>query len=152
MDFLKPFDGPVVVGRESEEVVYAKDQPQYEPLRTLPYETYPGSGDYRVMSRWSLTPEQRRKVSEGSDIFLTLLTFGQPLQPILMALGDNDFYEEYAKRARDEYPQDPVPQADGYSGTLPENVTWIGEVDGKKYTGLGTPKSGPLSHLPEGSH
>ena len=45
-----------------------------------------------------------------------------------------------------------VPQADGYSGTLPENVTWIGEVDGKKYTGLGTPKSGPLSHLPEGSH
>ena len=102
MDFLKPFDGPVVVGRESEEVVYAKDQPQYEPLRTLPYETYPGSGDYRVMSRWSLTPEQRRKVSEGSDIFLTMMTFGQPLQPILMALGDNDFYEEYAKRARGE--------------------------------------------------
>ena len=47
---------------------------------------------------------------------------------------------------------DPVPQADGYSGTLPENVTWIGEVDGKKYTGLGNPESGPLSHLPEGSH
>ena len=47
-----------------------------------------------------------------------------------------------------------VPQADGYSGTLPEDVTWIGEVDGKKYTGLGTPKSGkPLTdHLPEGSH
>ena len=47
--------------------------------------------------------------------------------------------------------QGPVPQADGYSGTLPENVTWIGEVDGKKYTGLNS-ESGPLSHLPEGSH
>ena len=45
-----------------------------------------------------------------------------------------------------------VPQADGYSGTLPEDVTWIGEIDGKKYTGLGKPESGPLSHLPEGSH
>ena len=48
--------------------------------------------------------------------------------------------------------QDPVPQADGYSGTLPEDVTWIGEIDGKRYSGLGNPESGPLSHLPEGSH
>jgi len=48
---------------------------------------------------------------------------------------------------------DPVPQADGYSdsGTLPEDVTWVGEIDGKRYTGLG-PKSGTLDHLPEGSH
>jgi hypothetical protein len=50
------------------------------------------------------------------------------------------------------YQQDPVPQADGYSGTLPEDVTWIGEIDGKRYRGLGNPESGPLSHLPEGSH
>ena len=48
--------------------------------------------------------------------------------------------------------QDPVPQADGYSGTLPEDVTWIGEIDGKRYSGLGKHESGPLSHLPEGSH
>jgi hypothetical protein len=48
---------------------------------------------------------------------------------------------------------DPVPQADGYSdsGTLPEDVTWVGEIDGKRYTGLG-PKSGNLDHLPEGSY
>ena len=39
-----------------------------------------------------------------------------------------------------------------YSGTLPEDVTWIGEIDGKRYSGLGKPESGPLSHLPEGSH
>ena len=49
------------------------------------------------------------------------------------------------------YQQDPVPQADGYSGTLPEDVTWIGEIDGKRYSGL-KPESGPFSHLPEGSH
>lgn len=51
------------------------------------------------------------------------------------------------------YQQDPVPQADGYSGTLPENVTWIGEIDGKRYHGL-KPKSDNFKtdHLPEGSH
>ena len=53
--------------------------------------------------------------------------------------------------AAHRYQQDPVPQADGYSGTLPEDVTWIGEIDGKRYSGL-KPESGPLSHLPEGSH
>jgi hypothetical protein len=48
---------------------------------------------------------------------------------------------------------DPVPQADGFSesGTLPEDVTWIGEIDGKRYTGLG-PKSGDPTDLPKGSH
>ena len=46
-----------------------------------------------------------------------------------------------------------VPQANGYSGTLPENVTWIGEIDGKRYHGL-KPKSDNFKtdHLPEGSH
>jgi hypothetical protein len=86
LDYLKPFAGPVVAGREAEEVVFAKDQPQYVPLRTLIYETYPGSGDVRVMSRWTFTADQRKAVAEGEDIYLTLLTFGQPLQPILMAI------------------------------------------------------------------
>jgi hypothetical protein len=84
-----------------------------------------------------------------------------------------------AQIAHRQYQQGPVSQADGYSenyptlpvvppevwdalkeseeraeresGTLPENVTWIGEIDGKKYTGLGL-KSGNLTDLPEGSH
>jgi hypothetical protein len=45
--------------------------------------------------------------------------------------------------------QDPVPQADGYSES--GTPQWIGEIDGKRYSGL-KPESGPLSHLPEGSH
>jgi hypothetical protein len=35
-DFVEPHDGPVVVGLEKFETVYAKNQPQYHPLRTLP--------------------------------------------------------------------------------------------------------------------
>jgi hypothetical protein len=68
-----------------------------------------------------------------------------------------------------------VPQADGYSESfstpnIPSEVwkalkefhedaeresgtpSWIGEIDGKRYSGLGKPESGHLSHLPEGSH
>ena len=86
MDYLNPFNGPVVAGREAEEVIFAKDQPQYIPLRTLVYETYPNSGDIRVMSRWTLTPEQRKAVAEGADVFLTCLTFGRPLQPVTVAV------------------------------------------------------------------
>jgi len=82
MDYLSPKDGPVIEGLESEEVVFAKDQPEYTPLRCLV-----GLGvDRRVMSRWTLTPEQRKKIAEGADIYLTLLTYGEPLQPILMGI------------------------------------------------------------------
>lgn len=89
-EFLQPRNGPVVDGLEGQELVYAADQPQYIPLRVLR-----GSGDQvPVLSRWTLTPEQRKAVAEGADIFLELSVFknqfGQPnpLQPIRMAVSD----------------------------------------------------------------
>ena len=84
MNYLLPFNGPVVSGRESEEVVYAKDQPEYIPLRCLVTDR---ENTGRATSRWTLTEAQRQDVSEGADIFLTLLTFGSPLQPIQIQVG-----------------------------------------------------------------
>jgi hypothetical protein len=81
--YLSPKDGPVVEGLETKEVVYAAKQPEYIPLRTLRSKAPEAS----VFSRWTLTPEQRKAVAEGADIYLELLTFG-PLQPIRMAIGD----------------------------------------------------------------
>jgi hypothetical protein len=83
MNYLMPKDGPVIEGQEAEEIVFAKNQPQYKPLRCLVDDS---RGDCRVMSRWTLTDEQRRAVTEGADIYLTLLTYGNPLQPILLAV------------------------------------------------------------------
>jgi hypothetical protein len=76
ISFLVPKDGPVVDGYEDIEVVYARNQPEYLPLRTLK------SDSGYVLSRWTLTDEQRRAVLNGDDIYLTLFTFNQPLQPI----------------------------------------------------------------------
>lgn len=81
MDYLKPFDGPVFE-LPYDEVVYAKDQTEYIPLRCAvsPMPTR------KATSRWTLTEEQRKAVAEGADIYLTLLTFGHPLQPIMIAI------------------------------------------------------------------
>lgn len=82
--YLLPKDGPVFEGLESREVVYAKDQPEYLPLRALVSDGL----KRRVISRWTLTEEERKAVAAGDDIFLMLLTHGYPLQPIQIALGD----------------------------------------------------------------
>ena len=92
-DYLQPADRPVIEGLEDHEAIYAKDQPQYLPLRTLRSNT-PGRA---VLSRWTLTAEQRKAVAAGADIFLELLTFGGPLQPIRLAVSDNpnpDYFRE----------------------------------------------------------
>jgi hypothetical protein len=59
-------------------VVIAEDQPQYLPL---PANVTP---DGRVTTEWALSDEERAIVAAGGRVRLTLLTFGQPLQPILI--------------------------------------------------------------------
>lgn len=81
--YLTPKDGPVFEGLENREVVYAKDQSEYLPLRALVSTELSG----RVTTRWALTDEQRKAIADGADIFLMLLTFSQPLQPIQIATG-----------------------------------------------------------------
>jgi len=92
-DFMKSYDGPVVEGAEELEVVYAADQPQYNPLRVLRTNTAEGA----VLSRWTLTDVQRDMVAGGGDIYLELLTFGAPLQPIRMAVGRDVSFSDLAR-------------------------------------------------------
>lgn len=67
---------PVVPGLESHEVTYAKEQPEYLPLPSL------RSPAGKVMTRWEFTPEERELIADGADLYLTLWTFNQPLQPV----------------------------------------------------------------------
>jgi len=92
ISYLRPKDGPVIEGSEHKEVVYAKDQPQYLPLRTL----VGNDRERRVLSRWSPTPEQRKAIAEGADIYLQLMTFGDPLQPILVFIKEGP-WEDWQK-------------------------------------------------------
>lgn len=66
-------------------IVFAKDQPEYQPLPAM---IMP---DGQVITCWELTKEEIEQISSTGKLYLSQLTFNQPLQPILpMAeLGDN---------------------------------------------------------------
>lgn len=74
---------PVLPAGSGCEVVYAKDQPQYNSLPTFRTQT-------SVLSRWKLTDDERRHIAEGGDLFICMMNFGGPLQPVLPMAEDPD--------------------------------------------------------------
>ena len=64
-------------------VIKAKDH--YQPLPSL----HTPSG--RVITRWVLTDEERAQILRGSDVYLTIHTFNQPLQPVRLSVGVSDW-------------------------------------------------------------
>lgn len=75
---------PVVEGLEQNEVILAKDQPEYEPLPAL----LGGAPLLRVvLTRWEFSEEERIAIEAGQDLFLTTLTFGKPFHPIRFSVG-----------------------------------------------------------------
>ena len=71
-------DTVMIVSERYREVVFAKDQPEYNPLPALLEE------DGTVHTRWRLSLKERLQVLFSGDIYLALLTFNQPLQPCLL--------------------------------------------------------------------
>lgn len=63
----------------------AAEQHQYRPLVVAVYNDE--KGVEHLLSRWRLNDEDRAKLAEGEDLYLCLMTFGQPLQPIMIQVG-----------------------------------------------------------------
>jgi hypothetical protein len=61
------------------EIVFAKDQPEYIPLPALKF------SDGLVVTRWKLSWKERLHILLGGSVFLGLLTFNNPLQPIMLS-------------------------------------------------------------------
>jgi len=55
---------------------YAKDQPEYLPLPCFKED------DGTVITRWRLSWWERLQVLVGGSIWLSVLTFNRPLQPV----------------------------------------------------------------------
>lgn len=62
-----------------EAVIVAKDQPEYIPC---PAEKVTLGGQTGLITRWRLSQEERDLLMEGADLFLVILTFGNPMQPV----------------------------------------------------------------------
>ena len=74
---MKPVS-PIIPGVKLPETVYAKDQPEYQPLPAHK------SDDGTVLTRWKLSFKERLKVLFYGDVYLWLSTFNKPLQPVML--------------------------------------------------------------------
>lgn len=64
----------------NQNIVFAKDQPEYQPL--------PAYTDEReTISKWEFTPQERKEIARGANLWLRQCNFGQALQPQLPTLG-----------------------------------------------------------------
>lgn len=70
-------------------VVYGAEQPEYIPL---PAQRNPKTGV--VLSCWKLTPQELKKIQETGVIWVEMLTFNQPLQPIRLDCEKPDISAE----------------------------------------------------------
>lgn len=75
---MKPVS-PVIPGLDLPETIFAKDQKEYVPLPAIV-----ADGGTRVITRWKMTWRERLGVFLGGDVWLSVLTFGNPLQPVLL--------------------------------------------------------------------
>ena len=68
-------------------VVYASDQPEYQPLPA-----WVRDNPTRVVTRWRLTWRERLTVLLRGDLYLEQMTFGKPLQPIYPTWSEADMF------------------------------------------------------------
>ena len=71
-------------------IVYGAKQPEYIPL---PAE-YRGGKSGEILTCWELSPEELQRIQETGKIWVGVLTFGQPLQPLYVSVEKPDPYDE----------------------------------------------------------
>ncbi len=76
---MKPVS-PVLLGAKLPETTFAKHQSQYNDLPALRFDDREGT----VLTRWKMTWRERFRALFVGDMYLKILTFGSPLQPVLL--------------------------------------------------------------------
>lgn len=74
-------------------VIFAADQPQYQPL---PAFRRPDTGE--VITVWDLSDEDLDKIQRTGRIYLSQLTFNQPLQPIMVSVDKPEVLKKVEKK------------------------------------------------------
>lgn len=71
-------------------VIFAKDQPEYQPLPALRV----GDENGTVVTCWKLSPEELQKINETGEMWLGVYSFNKPLVPLLLSVHKTDFINE----------------------------------------------------------
>lgn len=69
-------------------VVFAEDQPEYQPLPALKIDSPTGE----VVSCWKLSFKERIKVLVFGRVWMSLMSFNKPLTPSFLAVSRKEIY------------------------------------------------------------
>lgn len=67
------------------ERTFAEAQPEYEPVRVAFLAHDLGTN---LLTRWTLSDEERQRIAAGEDLYVGQLSFGGPMTPITVGLRD----------------------------------------------------------------
>lgn len=80
---------PVAPRTGAPEVTIAEEQEEYMPVTAAIY--CHNDGSTVILTRWTLTPDERRKVAAGEDIYIGQLNFGSPMTPLVVSCGPGPY-------------------------------------------------------------
>jgi hypothetical protein len=69
------------------EITLAENHPEYSPVTVAVYGDNRKLGPRTLLSRWTFTDEERARIAAGEDVFLGVITFGRPMQPVSLQVG-----------------------------------------------------------------
>ena len=71
-------------------IVFGANQPEYQPL-LAEFVGKPETG--QINTCWELSPDELKQIQETGKIWVSILTFGQPLQPVLVSVDKPKPYD-----------------------------------------------------------
>lgn len=80
---------PIAPRTGAPEVTVAEEQLEYLPITVARYEFTDGSKG--ILTRWTLTPEERARIAAGEDFYVMQLNFGSPMTPMEARVGAADW-------------------------------------------------------------
>jgi hypothetical protein len=83
---------PIAPRTGAHEITYAEEQEDYMPLTVAIHPHTDGSRS--LLTRWTLTPDERRLVAAGEDIYIAQLNFGGPMAPLVVRCGPAEYAAE----------------------------------------------------------
>jgi hypothetical protein len=84
MEIVDPRVDPSLVPEGSRAIVIAEHQEEYRDLPSI------RTPDGQVITRWTLSDEERLRILAGEDIYITLLSHGQ-INPLFATVGTVDW-------------------------------------------------------------
>lgn len=88
MEIVDPRVPPSLVPQGSYAVVIAEDQSAYRDLPSI------RTRDHQVITRWTLSTDERAAILRGEDIYVTILAAGA-INPLFVTVGPVDWTKTF---------------------------------------------------------